>query len=361
MRSIKKCYENFGFSDYLPIFAPDMNSPFTKHGLALAGMMAAMWGCPAWAGDFVTSDQLRFCTDVDEAAAYLTYLALDTANATAYSGQLVVPAQVTLPEVGTLPVKGVTAVACVYCDDLTSVTLDEGIESIGYAAFSDCRSLTEVSLPSSLTTLSDLSFYRDTNLQRIDLPGSVGRVGNGAFSFCYALEQAELPQGLSSIASNAFYQCSSLSHISLPSSLRQLGQYAFAYCSSLSRIEVNASPLAITEDVFEGLDRSQCKLVVPHNLVEAYQQADVWKDFEIVDVETEGLDEVLADDPDLLRVYSLGDYLHVMVLGDAPALVYDLHGRRVALCASGSGDNALLLPSGQYIVKCGRVSQKVIL
>lgn len=329
--------------------------------LALASMLMASWAVPAWAYDFVSADSQYFWHDAEQQAAFLTYLALDADNASAYSGELLVPAQTVSPDGLTLSVKGITAVACVYCADLQQVVLSEGIESIGYAAFSDCATLNSVTLPASLTTLSDLSFYRDVQLQTIALPSGLLRVGEGAFSFCYALSDLGLTDGLSSIAPHAFYHCSSLQSLNLPSTLRQLGQYAFAYCTSLQRIEVHNAPLAITDDVFEGLDRSQCRLVVPHNLVDAYTSAPVWQDFQIIDSdEEEGLDKVLADDPELLHVYTLNDVLHVCVLGDAPAIIYDLQGHRLAVCPSGSGDNALSLPTAHaYVVKCGRVSQKV--
>ncbi len=315
---------------------------------------------PAVASDFVTDDSLRFYHDVEQSAAYLTYQALDSANASAYSGELLVPSMVCTPQGEVLPVLGVTAVACVCCRDLKEVTLSTGIESIGYAAFSDCPSLTEVSLPTSLTTLSDLSFYRDVQLQSIDVPQGVSRVGAGAFSFCYTLADVTLSDGIASIAPHAFYLCSSLTQLVLPSTLRQLGQYAFAYCSSLQRIEVHTPPLAITDDVFEGLDCSQCQLIVPVNQVDAYQAAPVWQEFQIVAGDWEGIDDVMADDAELLQVYPQGDVLHVCVLGDAPALIYDLQGHRLAVCGSGSGDNALSLPVGHtYIIRCGHTTRKV--
>lgn len=329
-----------------------------KKKLAVIGL-GLLTAIPAMAYDFATADSLRFMFDAEQGAAYLTYQALDVDNAEAYSGRLVVPAQVEAPQ-GTMPVRGITAVACVYCKDLQGVTLSEGIESIGYAAFSDCDALTEVTLPSSLTTLSDLSFYRDAHLKQVAVPASVKRVGAGAFGFCYDLEQASLDGGVRSIASNAFYHCSSLTQIELPTSVNQLGQYAFAYCTALQRIVVHGSPLAITEDVFEGLDRSQCVLAVPGNLIDAYASAPVWQDFQIVDNEDDALDEILADNASLMQVYVLDDKLHVCVLGDAPALVYDLQGHRLAVCPSASGDNALDLPAGHtYIIKCGRQSHKV--
>ena len=326
----------------------------------IAGLMMALMTMPVLAYDFVTADSLRFQYAEQHDAALLTYLAVDTANADAYTGQLQVPSVVLSPDGAELPVKGVTAMACAFCHQLQSVTLSEGIEQIGFCAFSDCDALQDVTLPSTLTTLSDFSFSRAQQLQQVSVPAGVRRVGDGAFGFCYSLNELTLAEGVERIAPHAFYHCSSLEEVVLPASVSQLGQYAFSYCTSLRRIEVHASPLAITEDVFEGVDCSQCRLIVPTNLIDAYKETPVWQDFQIMDSETEGIDLVVDDDPELMQVYLLAGQLHVCVLGDAPALVYDMQGHRLAVCPSGSGDNALSLPVGRpYLVRCGRVSQKV--
>lgn len=331
-----------------------------KKEIALAAMLMVTWASPLWAYDFITADSLRFIHDTDGGCALLTYAAIDTANVNAYRGDLQVPSLVMMPGGAQLPVKGVTAVACVFCKDLQSVVLSEGIESIGYAAFSDCASLQEVTLPASLTTLSDLSFYRDPLLRKVAVPAGVRRVGDGTFSFCYGLEEVELTDGLSSIAPHAFYHCSSLTSIELPATLTQLGQYAFAYCGSLQRIIVNTPPLAITEDVFEGIDCSECQLVVPHNFYELYVQSPVWQDFLLVDSSKDRLEEVLSDEQELMQLYFIDGVLHILPLGDAPVLVYDLQGRRIAVCPSGMGETTLQLPSAQsYIIRCGNQSRKI--
>lgn len=339
-----------------------MKHQLTKSlAIALFGWFMTTWTMPALAYDFVTADSLRFLYSESHDAVFLTYASVDSLNASAYTGQLTVPSMVLTETSEQFPVKGVTAMACAFCDQLQSVTLSEGIESVGFCAFTDCAALEQITLPASLTTLSDFSFSRASHLQEVSVPAGVKRIGDGAFGFCYALNELTIAEGVQRIAPHAFYHCSSLEQIDLPASVSQLGQYAFSYCTSLRRIEVHASPLAITEDVFEGVDRSHCRLIVPTNLIDLYKETPVWQDFRIMDSEMEqGIDLVLEDDPELMQVYVIGDQLHVCVLGDAPALVYDMQGHRLAVCASGSGDNALTLPQGRpYLIRCGRVSRKI--
>ncbi len=293
--------------------------------------------------------------------AELTYLSYDSLNVDAYSGELDVPA--TIGANGSqYQVTGVTAFACVYCEGLTSVTLPEGVTRIGFGAFSDCPNLVEISLPTSLDNMGDWAFYRDGSLQQASLPEATRRVGACTFAFCTSLAKVEMQRGVKSIAQHAFYYCSALHEVVIPGSVEQIGEYTFAYCSALTKVQMEGGPIAITEDVFEGVDVSACTLIVPTDQVEAYKEAEVWRDFNIVDGGYEGLQEV-ADDERLpsFEMKVMGTTLYLNVIGDAPALVYDLQGQRIAVAASHSGEHRIPLSHGQYIIKCGRDTRKISL
>ncbi len=294
-------------------------------------------------------------------SAELTYLSYDSTNVEAYQGKLDVPAEVELSG-RTYQVSGITPLACVYCDGLTSVTLSEGLSRIGFGAFSDCPKLALVSLPATLTTLGDWAFYRAGALKQVNLPAATQRVGACSFGFCTSLDKVELQSGLKSIAQNAFYYCNSLEEVRIPWSVDQIGEYAFAYCSGLKKVTLEDEPIAITEDVFEGVDVSTCTLVVPTDQVEAYKAADVWKNFKIVDGGYADLKEVEGDA--MLPGFEMkiiGQNLYLYVNGDAPALVYNLLGQRIAVAASRSGENRIPLSHGQYIIRCGKESRKITL
>ncbi len=291
----------------------------------------------------------------------LTYLSYDSTNVKAYRGELNVPAEVALSG-NTYPVSGVTPFACVYCEGLTSVTLPEGLTRIGFGAFSDCPNLASVGLPGTLTTLGDWAFYRAGALQQISVPAATTRIGACSFAFCTSLNKVELQSGPKSIAQNAFYYCSSLQEIYIPWTVDQIGEYAFAYCSNLTKITLDDEPIAITEDVFEGVDVAACTLVVPTDQVEAYKAADVWKNFNIVDGGYMELKEVAEDEMLLsFEMKIVGQTLYLNIIGDAPALVYNLLGQRIAVAASLSGENCIPLSHGQYIIKCGKETKKITL
>ena len=291
----------------------------------------------------------------------LTFLANDSTNASLYKGHLEVPASIADDDAAL--VTGISQFACVYCDSLTSVTVDEGVERIGFGAFSDCPALTQVELPTSLTEMGDWAFYRDSSLTALSVPGSVHRVGACSMGFCTSLTQLILQRGIRAIGSHAFYYCPSLREVVLTGNIGQIGEYAFAYCTGLEQVMCEGAPVYVTPDVFEGVDVATVSLVVPSDQVEAYREADVWCDFLIVDGGYEAMPEVPGDELKEqgfeLRVE--GTTLVLTVLGDAPALVYDVLGRRLAVCASRSGIHRIPLAHAQYIIRCGRETRKVTL
>ena len=69
-----------------------------------------------------------------------------------------------------------------YETDITSVTIPEGVVSIGTGAFWHCGSLTEVKLPSTLTTIARFAFNDCKSLEKIDIPKSLTSIGKDAFT-----------------------------------------------------------------------------------------------------------------------------------------------------------------------------------
>lgn len=330
--------------------------------IMVAGALAAL-ATSSFADVVVSDDGLRFHYLPNSREAQLTFLAPDSTNASLYQGELLVPSSVDVQGADgsqTLRVEGLSAYACVCCDALTGVVLPEGLTSIGYSALADCPALQSVTLPSSLATLGDWAFYRDASLRQVSIPSATHRVGACSFGFCAGLDSVGLSQGLGSIAHCAFYHCASLTTLRLPWTLSQIDQYAFAFCSQLQRIEVEGLPVAITPDVFEGVDISRCTLVVPTDQLEAYSEAEVWQDFIIEDGGYLSIDQVEADAPVALFDYRVeADALVITTGGDAPALLYNLSGHRLAVVPSHSTAFRVPVPPGIYVIRCGKAVTKI--
>ncbi len=77
--------------------------------------------------------------------------------------------------------------------NLVSVTLGEGVESIGDLAFFGCGNLETLSLPSTLTTIGGSAFQGASSLTEVVIPSSVTSIGNSAFAGCTSLTKVTLP------------------------------------------------------------------------------------------------------------------------------------------------------------------------
>ena len=133
---------------------------------------------------------------------------------------------------------------------LTTISLPNGLTSVGNSAFGDCGSLIAIILPNSLTTIDDYAFNHCYSLTTISLPNGLTSIGASAFQYCHSLTSISLPNSLTSIGVDAFYNCVSLTSISLSNSLATIGGYAFAGCFSLYKIDIPASVTLIGSYAF---------------------------------------------------------------------------------------------------------------
>ena len=69
------------------------------------------------------------------------------------------------------------------CENLVGIILPKKLKSIGKIAFTDCRGLTEVEIPSGTTSIGDYAFL-NTGIKSAKIPASIETVGVDAFS-CY--------------------------------------------------------------------------------------------------------------------------------------------------------------------------------
>ena len=122
-----------------------------------------------------------------------------------------------------------------------AVVLPNSVTSIGNYAFSGCSSLTSVTIPNSVKSIGSCAFYCCSSLTSITIPNSVKSIGDMAFSYCSSLTSITIPNSVKSIGSCAFYCCSSLTSITIPNSVKSIGDMAFSYCSSLTSIRFNGT------------------------------------------------------------------------------------------------------------------------
>ena len=148
------------------------------------------------------------------------------------------------------------------CSSLSSIKLPDSLTSIGKNAFAWCSNLSSIELPKSVTSIGEYTFWQCSSLSSIELPDSLTSIGCAAFWYCSSLSSITLPGNLTSIERYAFQDCSSLKSITLPESVTSIGKYAFAWCSNLSSIKLPDSLTSIGEYAFERCS-SLSSIIIP--------------------------------------------------------------------------------------------------
>ncbi len=97
--------------------------------------------------------------------------------------------------------------------DVKKIVIEEGVTSIGTAAFSGCG-LISITIPDSVTSIGESAFEDCSNLTSITIPDSVTSIEYCAFSCC-GLTSITIPDSVTSIGSEAFSSCFYLKTISL--------------------------------------------------------------------------------------------------------------------------------------------------
>ena len=131
-------------------------------------------------------------------------------------------------------------------------SVKEGTRIICDNAFTWCRSLSDIVIPDSVTSIGGAAFFTCGSLSSIVIPDSVTSIGHNVFQGCSSLSEIVIPDSVTSIGNSAFSGCSSLSEVVIPSSVTSIGGFAFKDCGSLSTIVIPSSVTSIGDWTFNG-------------------------------------------------------------------------------------------------------------
>ena len=239
------------------------------------------------------------------------------------------------------------------CRGITKLTLPNSVTSIGYAVFKGCSGLTKLTLPDSVTSIGYAVFKGCSGLTKLTLPDSVTSIGDCAFEGCTGLTELTLPKSVKSIGDYAFLGCRGITKLTLPNSVTSIGESAFDLCSGLSKITSLAEiPPVCGSGVFDGVNKTNCELIVPIVSVIAYKQAEVWNEFSNI----RGFSGVDVTEADGNTIRAIGNQIEIS--GDFTSVeVYGING---ALIYKGK-DNVVTVPSaGIYLVHVAGKTRKIV-
>ena len=158
-----------------------------------------------------------------------------------YSGSYSSMAEITVPatvsyEGKTYRVTAIAAEAFYFNSKTTSITLPEGLETIGNAAFFFASGLTSLNLPDSIRSIGAMAL-NGVSKAPLTIPASVEFIGDSAFSGSGVVD-GDLPEGLTYLGDKAFSNCTGLTSITLPSTVETYGPNIFYGCSNVTYVEL---------------------------------------------------------------------------------------------------------------------------
>nr|WP_295228753.1 leucine-rich repeat protein [Ruminococcus sp.] len=184
---------------------------------------------------------------------------------------------------------------------ITSVTIPNGVTTIGFSAFNGCIKLEKIKFSSNLDTVCENAFNntkwfnnqsnglvyvgkvaykykgdmpRDTkitvksdtvsisesafkdcaNLTAILIPSSVKHIDKYAFYNCQGLTKLNFNDGIERIENDAFGSCEKLTSVNFSETLKSIGAFAFVECKKLSEITIPQSVTSVGEYAFSGCE-----------------------------------------------------------------------------------------------------------
>ncbi|MCM1335718.1 MAG: leucine-rich repeat domain-containing protein [Bacteroides sp.] len=135
--------------------------------------------------------------------------------------------------------------------DVTSVTIQENVTSIGLAAFRECSSLKSIELPDTVTSIGEYAFEVCGSLESIKIPSGVTSIGGNAFHGCTSLKSVTLPENVTSIGDSAFNK-TGLTSITIPAGVTSIGAEAFRYSSELTSVTILTDKTTVESTAFSN-------------------------------------------------------------------------------------------------------------
>lgn len=179
----------------------------------------------------------------------------DSNSKNTYSGDIKIPASVTIDN-AVYRVVDIEKGAFYECKDLTSVEIPSSITSIGRKAFAACNALTAVYI-TDISAWLKIDFFEDYLTQASE-EGIVGIIlsppSSNPLSYAHHLylngnevTELKVPDDVTAICDYAFAGCTGLISVQISSNVTTIGNFAFYGCTNLTSVQMSSSTTKIGE------------------------------------------------------------------------------------------------------------------
>ena len=124
--------------------------------------------------------------------------------------------------------------------------------------------ITTVTIGNGVTSIGDYAFYSFDKLAKASIPYGVTKIGNSAFEFCPSLTSVAIPNSVTNIGDSAFRNCTGLASITIPDGVTNIGEYVFSSCN-LTSITIPSNVTSIDDSAFSDCQKLNQINVAPTN------------------------------------------------------------------------------------------------
>ena len=201
------------------------------------------------------------------------------------------------------------------CKTITEITVPKTITYIGFQIFYKASNLYKVNYNSTyqnsnnpfldlshITTISFGGNYIPSNIlkgnlsvKNVIISDNVNSIGYAAFSGCTNLVTLNISIGIEKIGNEAFAYCKNLSNVIIPNTVTYIGNYAFSNCSNIENITIPSSITSIGYGTFSSCTELK-SIIIPDSVI----SIDDWA-FSLC----ESIESITIPD----SVVSIGDYV----------------------------------------------------
>lgn len=142
--------------------------------------------------------------------------------------------------------------------------------TIGLETFYECRSLTSVIIPDTVTSIEEGAFHDCSNLTSVEFSNSITEISRSVFNGCYKLASFTIPESVTVIRRYAFSQCSQLRTIIIPNSVTDIEEGVFNGCSNLTSVTIGSSVTTIGTETFQQCSSLESIISLPMNAPQVY-------------------------------------------------------------------------------------------